>query len=216
MTSTGIESTARRNVWASRCRRKTATPFIQNAREVCSTCFPRWSREIYSGWTMSTRGHSVPLETERFFLGSRRSFLICVRSKSMFAGKKFFQVNVIVIEVDHSLYNLTIGELGRLEIISFFHTSVASRTRLSSQLHSKPLLLLRILRVGISLVYFVKKIRLILRDCVFLCKDARLEGGYFIFFIEKVRIKFRQEKSAKCMGKGYVNGTTCQNWFSKF
>lgn len=48
-TSTGIESTARPSVWASRCRRKTATPFIQNVREVCSTCSPRWSREIYSG-----------------------------------------------------------------------------------------------------------------------------------------------------------------------
>ena len=119
----------------------------------------------------------------------------------MFAGKKFFQVNVIVIEVDHSLYNLTIGELGRLEIISFFHTSVASRTRLSSQLHSKPLLLLRISRVGISLVYFVRKIRLILRDYVFSCKDARSEEGYFIFFIEKIRIPFRARKKCEVYGR---------------
>lgn len=40
-TSTGIGNTERPNVWASRCRQKTATPFIPNAAEVCSTYFPR-------------------------------------------------------------------------------------------------------------------------------------------------------------------------------
>lgn len=74
--STGIGSIGRRNGWASRRRAQAATPFIRNAAEVCSTCFPRWPRDE-TGWK-SRRRWAVVVRTKA---GGSLKYRVAERSR---------------------------------------------------------------------------------------------------------------------------------------